>query len=262
VTPATWFGVARSAGDPDALWETFHENTKLGASWTVTPATGTAPEPFQLRPYPEIRLPETTKPWRIRLGSQRRRAGTAAPRLKPAPLTMEQLAAFLRYSGGSGRSSPEDGAALPSLYDAATTRPLEIFFHTAHVAGLPAGLYHYDPLADSVRILYRRDQSHRLAELLIRGDLARTAALLFFVVAVPERSALRWSDRGYRLALLEAGAIVRNVNVAAGALRLACANILDYFDRPIDEYLGFDGVTVSTVAVVAVGREDHGSAVP
>jgi SagB-type dehydrogenase family enzyme len=261
VSSATWFGVATAAGDPDALWETFHENTKLGPSWTATPALGSAPEPFQLRPYPRVPLPETTKPWRIRLGGKRRRAETAS-RLKPGPLTMEQLATILRFGGGPRRPSAADDAPVPSIYDSGTTRPLEIFFHTAHVDGLPAGLYHYNPMADDLRFVQRRDQSHRLAEWLVRGDLARTAALLLFVVAVPERSTLRWSDRGYRLALLEAGAIVRNVNVVAGALGWTCANVLDYFDRSIDEYLGFDGVTVSTVAVVAVGREDRGSTVP
>jgi SagB-type dehydrogenase family enzyme len=71
---------------------------------------------------------------------------------------------------------------------------------------------------------------------------------------MPERSVFRYGDRGYRFALLEAGAVVQNLNLAAAALGLHCTNAGEFFDSEVDDVLDFDGLSISTLYAVGIGK--------
>jgi SagB-type dehydrogenase family enzyme len=140
------------------------------------------------------------------------------------------------------------------VHSAGSLFPLELFLHASRVAGLNSGVYHFNPPGDNLRFLRGGDQSQKLAPALMDGRLAQTAALIVFIAAMPERCVFRYGDRGYRFALLEAGAVVQNLNLIAGALGLACVNIGEYFDRQIDNILNLDGLTISILYMVAIGK--------
>lgn len=78
--------------------------------------------------------------------------------------------------------------------------------------------------------------------------------LQFTVDAVFERSTFKYGDRGYRYALLEAGHVAQNLNLAATALNYGCVNIGGFFDRKIDQFLGLDGLTHSTIYMMLIGQ--------
>jgi len=91
---------------------------------------------------------------------------------------------------------------------------------------------------------------------LVQKNLAYDSSVLFFITALFERATFKYGDRGYRFVLLEAGHVAQNINLASGGLRLGCMNIGGFFDRQIDDLLGLDGVTHSTVYLVAVGGKE------
>jgi nitroreductase len=49
--------------------------------------------------------------------------------------------------------------------------------------------------------------------------------------------------------------VAQNINLVANALGLGCVNIGGYYDREIDDLIGLDGVTHSTIYIVAVGEK-------
>jgi nitroreductase len=55
--------------------------------------------------------------------------------------------------------------------------------------------------------------------------------------------------------LLEAGHVAQNINLATTALELACVNVGGFLDRQIDELLGLDGLTHSTVYMICIGTK-------
>src|SRR5207245_9426145 len=138
--------------------------------------------------------------------------------------------------------------------------PLEIFFHSATIEGLQAGLYHYNPAENHLRFLRKGDATNKIAEAMAYPDLAAGASLLVFITAVFERSIFKYGDRGYRFILLEAGHVAQNINLVTNALGLGGTNIGGFFDRQIDDFLGLDGVTHSTIYMIAIGKkmEDRG----
>lgn len=258
-----WESLTRpQTGAVDEPWELFHESAKA-ASREELPGAGRLagwtrqlPETLAFEPYPAVELPAPPPP-ALPLGEAIGRLPRARS-LEPCPLSLEELATLLRWSYGvpgvPGVPDPQAPRAPRAVLSAGSLFPLEVFFHTAYVAGLQPGLYHYNPSRHELRFLRRHDQSHKIATGLADPRLATGAALTVFVAMMPERTVALYGDRGYRLALLEAGAVVHNLNLLAGALGLAGVNVDDYFDRRIDAILGADGLTLSTISLVAIGR--------
>ena len=74
------------------------------------------------------------------------------------------------------------------------------------------------------------------------------------------RSRFKYGLRGYRFALLEAGHLVQNLVLAAGALEVGALPLGGFYDRRVDELVGADGLDEATVyAVLLGGRGDSPS---
>jgi SagB-type dehydrogenase family enzyme len=175
--------------------------------------------------------------------------------IMPCPIRLKDLTALLHLSYGITRDAAASGLlrgfrVVPS---AGGLYPLEIFFHSAHVEGLAPGLYHYNPSKHHLRFLREGDHRHQIAQSLIQGSIAQNASLLIFMTALFERSIFKYGNRGYRFALLEAGHVAQNINLVSSALGLGCLNIGGFVDRDIDEFLQIDGITHSTIYMLAVG---------
>jgi SagB-type dehydrogenase family enzyme len=247
----------------ELLHELFHENSKTShydpalPEGEVVARMQAMPASLSFDSYPEIELPDSLTPLRLPLEEALFTRVTARTMI-PRSLALEDLATLLHCGYGvtrdnAGTAWPRPFRTVPSggaLY------PLEIFVHSAsYVEGLQAGLYHYSPAKHNLRLLVGGDQTSSIADGLVQKNLAYDSSVLFFITALFERATFKYGDRGYRFVLLEAGHVAQNINLASGGLRLGCTNIGGFFDRQIDDLLGLDGVTHSTVYLVAVGEK-------
>lgn len=182
--------------------------------------------------------------------------------LRPTTLALGDLAALLHHAYGVTRSNA--GTDMPRSFRAAPSGgalyPLEIYVHTKHVAGLDPGLHHFSVLSNELRQVRAGDLSPRIYDALVffQSHLAYNATALFFLTAVFERSTFKYGARGYRFILLEAGHVAQNLCLAATALGLGSLNIGGYYDDKVDDLLGLDGLTQSTVYMVAIGVPEGG----
>jgi SagB-type dehydrogenase family enzyme len=214
------------------------------------------PESLVFEGYPEVKLPEDCGLPPIFLSEAMERDNVTSE-LKPSFLSLETVTALLRYGYGvapDNREAPKSGRRRRSVYSAGSLFPLELFAHIVRVAGLEPGLYHYYSPGNSLRLLRKGNHSQKIARAFVDPRCVQAAALTVFIAAVPERSVFRYGDRGYRFTLVEAGAVVQNLNLAAASLDLRCANVGDFFDNEIDDALDFDGLSISTLYSVAIGR--------
>jgi len=261
VTQKLWDKIRISAGSPDLTWELFHENSKtdryqgslsdeqvvavMSQMWESLPYTG----------YPRIDLPAPIAP--LPMSLDKAMTGRVSTRdMQPSPLTAAEMASLLFYAYGVTRDNEGTGFARPFrvVPSGGALYPLEIYFHSSHVQGWDPGLYHYNPSKNNVRRLHSGDLYKPLSEALVQSELAVSASVHFFITAFFERSTFKYHDRGYRFILLEAGHVAQNINLVATALGLGCLNVGGYFDRQIDDILGLDGVTHSTIYMAAVGK--------
>lgn len=245
----------------EETWELFHENSKIGRYYAGLPDEAVAAEmrrmweSFPYDAYPAVALPPERTPLSSPLGAAIE-TRTSTHSFVPHRITLADLASLLHAGCGVNRPAGEGGyprsfRVVPSpggLY------PLEVFVHSAQAEGVRAGLYHYSPVGNELRRLREGDLSREVGSVLMQGEIAYDATLVVFITAVFERVTFKYGARGYRFALLEAGHLAQNLNLAAGALGLGALNIGGFFDREADELLRLDGLAYSTLYLVAVGK--------
>jgi len=272
VTKLLWEQVRLPSPDEDRVWESFHENSKIGqndpflSQEEILGRMLSFQECLAFDQYPVFDLPPAPLPLAVTLDEAIRRR-VSCRTMSPCAMPLEQVATLLHYAYGVMRSNegtgmPRASRAVPSggaLY------PLELFVHSKSIQGLGPGLYHYNPLHNHLRRVQEGDLSPQLVRSLVpfQAHLAMDAALMVFVTALFERSTFKYGARGYRFTLLEAGHLAQNLNLVAAALGLGCINIGGYYDRKVDDVLRVDGITHSTIYMIGIGEPlpDEGAAV-
>ena len=260
VNQKRWAETLLSAGDEDRVWELFHENSKLSRydsglyGHEILERIKRLHESLPFEGYPAVPLPRETAPLKLSLADAIT-TRVSVRDMRPSQLTLKQAGTLLRHAYGVTR---EDNGAFPRPFrvvpSGGALYPLEIFFHSARIKGLRAGLYHYNPAESRLRLLREGDETRRIAGAMVQTEVALNAALIVFITAFFERSVFKYKDRGYRFVLLEAGHVAQNLNLVSNALGLGALNIGGFFDREIDDFLGLDGVTHSTIYMVAIGK--------
>ncbi|HLY62792.1 MAG TPA: SagB/ThcOx family dehydrogenase [Terriglobia bacterium] len=176
----------------------------------------------------------------------------------PTPLDLSDLATVLKLTWGVSayldlplmgriplKTSPSGGAR----------HPIEVYVATFRVKGLGPGLYHYR--ADCHRLeLVRSGSLESRAEVYCGNQWwTGTAAALFFMTAVFERTMWRYtSSRALRVIYLEAGHLCQTFCLVATALGLAPFCTAALSDSAIERDLGLDGIRESALYVAGVGH--------
>lgn len=244
----------------DHAWELFHENSKLSryqkplSDEQVLTRMESFYETLPFEGYPITNLPQASTLESVGLADALVNR-TSTRDLTPISLSLLNLTTLLHYGYGvtrdnHGTNFPRPFRTVPSggaLY------PLEIFFHASNIEELPAGLYHYNPSHHHVRLLRAGDETDGIAPSVVQPEVVRETSVTIFLTAIFERSIFKYGDRGYRFTLIEAGHVAQNINLVATALGLGILNIGGFFDREIDELLGIDGVTHSTLYMLGIG---------
>ncbi|MFI7061504.1 SagB/ThcOx family dehydrogenase [Kribbella sp. NPDC050124] len=168
------------------------------------------------------------------------------------PIGFPELATLLRVGYGS-TGVTDDGPlyvvdrVVPSgggLY------PLELSVIVRCVDDLPAGIYHYVPLADGLEQVSEGAVPPALvSRLFLDQPWAAEAAV---VLVLSARSTDKYGDRGSRYALLEAGHVAQNVVLAATGLDLGVVNLGGFLDDELSGLLQLGSERVLYGA--AVGR--------
>jgi SagB-type dehydrogenase family enzyme len=185
-------------------------------------------------------------------------------RFAARPVALGELAALLH--AGYGRTgqllaAPEGiGPQLRTVPSGGALYPLELYVFAWRVVGLACGRYHFDPLRRVVERVRAGDEREALLERTVYPEPVGGCAVLLAITAVFWRSRFKYGLRGYRFALMEAGHVAQNVLLAATALGLGAVPLSGFYDRPMDELLGLDGVTESMLYAVALGVPERADA--
>jgi SagB-type dehydrogenase family enzyme len=254
-----------TATPADALWETFHENSKTSrrerhSIFALPPSdatiVGTMNRLRRVKDYADFRrvaLPAEL-PASSRSFDDVVRGRETARSFGSGPISLLQLSKVLYMAYGISRQAgPEFPRPFRNVPSGGALYPLEVYLHARSIDDLEPGLYHYDPEAGELAVLRTGDEAERIAGFLFQSDLARSAAAALFVSAVFFRSTFKYGDRGYRFVLLEAGHLMQNAVLTAGELGLAATPVGGYLDRSVDRYLGLDGLNESVVYMMLLG---------
>ncbi len=117
---------------------------------------------------------------------------------------------------------------------------------------LPLGVFHYNVRTNSLEILQLLEQFDDLE--FFNQDWIVSAPLLILFTVVFDRNTIKYSTRGYRHVMQEAGHLGQNFYLVASALNLSICGIGLYIDDKLNELLDVDGVKETVVYALAVGN--------
>ncbi|MBN2332267.1 MAG: SagB/ThcOx family dehydrogenase [Deltaproteobacteria bacterium] len=143
-------------------------------------------------------------------------------------LLSEMLTARARHAQGEiwFRSVASAGALYPN----------ELYVACPGIAGLAAGLYHYDIRKPALALIRSGNPLPALA-----GDERDgRPALVFLVSAIFFRSSWKYRDRAYRYHLLDSGHLLENLSLALKAFSLSYEVMTDFNDDRVNGVLGVD----------------------
>lgn len=249
--------------DNDYVWELFHENSKVTEHDAFLPKEAIVSQMRQMAEsldYPGRPILELPRADSLDMPLGETLISRVSPaRMRPTPITLQQVATMLFYAYGVTRSNEGTNFLRPFriVPSGGGLYPLELYISSKYIVDAPAGLLHFNPMKKHLRLLQEGDLSPQLAECLVQfqSSLAFDTSLFFFVTGLFQRSTFKYGARGYRFVLLEAGHAAQNLNLVATALGFGCLNIGGYFDHAVDKLLGFDGLNQSTIYIVAIGEK-------
>jgi SagB-type dehydrogenase family enzyme len=150
-------------------------------------------------------------------------------------LTLAQLGQLLW--AGQGVTDAEGHRTAPS---AGARYPIELYVVAANVTDLPAGVYKYRPREHELVRHLDGDRRSHLVEAAVRQDWILTAAVVFAITSVDERTRARYRDRTERYVAIEAGHVGQNICLQAVALGLGTTVVGAFQDDRVSAVLELD----------------------
>jgi SagB-type dehydrogenase family enzyme len=168
-------------------------------------------------------------------------------------LTRDLLARLLYLTNGDTETNDGDPYRLRAAPSAGALYAGELYVVALSVADLERGVYYYDVGAhDLIRI---RDEPNPpdFADAFEDPTTATGAAALVLITNVFERYETRYSNRGYRYALVDTGHIGENLRIAAAGAGIEHRAEPRFVDAQLNALLQIDGNDEAVCAVHALG---------
>ncbi|MEW6716908.1 MAG: SagB/ThcOx family dehydrogenase [Chloroflexota bacterium] len=165
------------------------------------------------------------------------------------PLTLAEVSQLLWAAQGIThtdglRTAPSAGA----LY------PLEVYILVGRVAGLPAGIYRYQPQGHELVLIAEGDYRQALHQAALNQSAVQDAPVVIVIAAVYERTTVKYGERGFQYVHMEVGCAAQNIYLQAVSLNLGTVFIGAFHDDQVKEVLHM-GVDEQPLALMPVGRK-------
>ncbi len=247
-------------GELSYLYEQYHANSKLNAR-SVAESPSEQEIEFSARSFrgragcTEIELPELQHSTFDRLVHERRSRRDLFRRLDVSDVAAivdgsYGVTAILREGEGPTfalRASPSAGALFP----------LDLFLVALNVSGLPASVYYFHPLRNSLVNVLGADAKRIAGSGFFDQPWIQGASAIILIGAAFGRLSWKYGERSYRLALLDAGHLGQNILLKAQDLDCPACAIGGFNDQLLAEELTLDGVTEAIVHVIGLGGREN-----
>jgi len=191
-----------------------------------------------------------------------RRTFTADPIPLSAVATLCRAAAGVTGTGRvplRGENPAEGEISFRSAPSPGGLYGVDLFIVAQHLRGLERGLYLYQPRRDKLLLLKTQARDGIVDRVIAASaypDQNMTnsrASFIALLVARPWKLVRKYGDRGLRYLFMEAGEMTQNLHLAAVALGYGSVESASFYDDEMNEAIGMDGGTATTVHMVLIG---------
>ena len=139
--------------------------------------------------------------------------------------------------------------------------PVELYLYIKDIEGIADGLYLWNPMRSRLIFLKEPLEKDELEALLpmtsVKIDPNNASLdkcnIITFLVANFRYSSYKYGKLAYKLAILEAGHIGQNIQLAVTALDKKSTALCGYYDDKVEEYLELDGREKTCLYVFTIG---------
>src|SRR5271170_2639878 len=249
--------------DTQATWK-YHDGTKH-SYWSIRNNPhfldwANRPRPFKI--YPKI------EPFPLPRDVPQTGVAALSAISEPVPWSradsvpdLQDMARILYFSAGITKQRAHPGGEIYFRAAACTGAlyEIELYVVTGDLAGLNAGVYHFNPADVSLRLLRKGD---------FRGNLAQATAMERAVAHAPAtiicagtywRNAWKYQARTYRHFGWDNGTLLANMLAVATASALPAEIVLGFVDTEVNRLLDLDTRREVSLCLVPIGRRSERS---
>lgn len=169
-------------------------------------------------------------------------------------LDIEELA-YLLWATQGVKAITDYPVTKRTVPSAGSRHPFETYLLVNRVQGLVPGLYRYLAVEHELeKIPSPDDINEQITQGCLKQKHVADSAVTFIWVAVPIRTVWRYSQRGYRYMLLDAGHVCQNLYLAAESINCGVCAIAAYDDDLVNQALGLDGVNLFAIYLASMGK--------
>jgi SagB-type dehydrogenase family enzyme len=151
----------------------------------------------------------------------------------PGALTLEQVGQLLWAV--QGITHDDDLRAAPS---AGALYPLQVYLVAGQVAGVPAGVYRYEPQQHQLKKVVDGDRRAQLCQACLSQEYVSAAPASVVICAVYARTKAKYGSRATRYVDMEVGCAAENVYLQATAMHLGTVFIGACDDAQVAQVIG------------------------
>src|SRR5216110_76947 len=246
-----------------AAWK-YHDSTKH-SHWSVRNHPhflDWANRPLPLKIYPKIEplpLPRDVPQTGVAALSA---ISEAVPSLRPDSVPgVQDVARLLYFSAGITRQRAYPGGEIYFRAAACTGAlyEIELYVVSSDLAGLDAGVYHFNPADVSLGLLRKGDFRGNLAQATAMEPAVGRAPVTIICTGTYWRNAWKYQARTYRHFGWDNGTLLANMLAVSAASGLPAEVVLGFVDGEVNRLLDLDPRHEVCLCLVPIGRTSESS---
>ena len=249
--------------DIQAAWK-YHDGTKH-SHWSIRNNPhlldwASRPQPFKI--YPKI------EPFPLPRDVPQTGVAALSAISQPVPSSradsvpdLHDLARILYFSAGITKQRAHPGGEIYFRAAACTGAlyEIELYVVTGDLAGLDAGVYHFNPADLSLRLLRKGDFCRNLAQATAMEPAVAHAPAMIICTGTYWRNAWKYQARTYRHFGWDNGTLLANMLAVSAASGLPAEIVLGFVDGEVNRLLDLDTRCEVSLCLVPIGRKSESS---
>jgi SagB-type dehydrogenase family enzyme len=174
---------------------------------------------------------------------------------------LHDLARILYFSAGITKQRAHPGGEIYFRAAACTGAlyEIELYVVTGDLAGLDAGVYHFNPADLSLRLLRKGDFCRNLAQATAMEPAVAHAPAMIICTGTYWRNAWKYQARTYRHFGWDNGTLLANMLAVSAASGLPAEIVLGFVDGEVNRLLDLDTRCEVSLCLVPIGRKSESS---
>ena len=169
---------------------------------------------------------------------------------------LQTLSRILYFSAGITKKIKFQGLGEVDFRAASCTGALyhiEIYVICSDIAGLDAGVYHFDPKDMKLDVIRRGDYRRKILDSTANESFTKHAQIMLVFTDVFARNSVKYQSREYRHAFWDCGTILANTLAITTAHKIPSKIITGFVDSQIGQLLGLDMTLEAPLVILPLG---------